>query len=509
MASARRAEAPLTVDEKVDEYAAIVNEYFARALNAEERKDMAAARKAYEQGAHAAQLGLALSGQATPKAECSVALMKKHRQMMSERAGELAVVVKHHPPVQCDVRPAPQPQKIVKKPTTATVPQNSTGGERKASWFSFLKQKAKPSEDEGLQRAATCPAPAAGGASRTGCGRSPDAEALRPSVMPKGGYTQAPFAAPAPVRNMDGLAKELVKKYEKRFVEDILSDIVHPEDIKTTWGTVTGLEECKQHLAEAVVYPMLRADLFGGLRAPPRGVLLFGPPGNGKTLLAKAVAGESKAVFFSISSSSLVSKFLGDGEKLVKALFGCAEALAPSVVFIDEVDSLLSARGEEHDAMRRLKTEVLVQMDGVTTNADKRVLVLAATNRPGDIDTACLRRFSKRILIPLPDAGQRLAHLHKLLKTHDVRVRVSEAEFKKVAALTERYSFSDVTNLAREAAMVPLRDLGPHIVNVDKGDIRSVEFKDFQKALHVVRPSATEEECRNLEEWAKKYGTYG
>jgi spastin len=132
-----------------------------------------------------------------------------------------------------------------------------------------------------------------------------------------------------------------------------------------TWDDIAGLSFAKQTLQEAVILPNLRPDLFTGLRAPPRGVLLFGPPGTGKTLLAKAVATESGFAFFSIAASSVTSKFLGEGEKLMKGLFGVARRLEPAVIFFDEIDALMSARKDnEHEASRRIKTEFMTQVRG-------------------------------------------------------------------------------------------------------------------------------------------------
>ena len=359
--------------------------------------------------------------------------------------------------------------------------------------------------------------------------RTPAANRGSGSVRPSPPAPAAAAAGGPPAKRI--VAAEMTKKYGEKYVSDILDNVVEPGSMQTPWDSITGLEESKQHLMEAVVYPMRRPDLFNGLRSPPRGVLLFGPPGNGKTLLAKAVASESNATFFSISASSLVSKYVGDGERLVKALFGCAEACAPSVVFIDEVDSLLQARGEEHDAMRRLKTEVLVQMDGVGTDkaGDKHVLVLAATNRPADIDTACLRRFTKRLLIPLPGPAARLDHIKKLLKSSEVQFKLSDSGLQGIAKMTNAYSFSDLTALAREAAMIPIRDLGSSALGAAAKDIRPVTGKDFERACEVcytvtrkghmnghtrtqyqvVRPSATAAEVASLQSWAKQYGSTG
>lgn len=226
------------------------------------------------------------------------------------------------------------------------------------------------------------------------------------------------------------ILRNLPPGVDESAAQAIFNEIVVQGD-EVHWSDVAGLEIAKTALREAVVYPFLRPDLFMGLREPARGMLLFGPPGTGKTMLARAVATESKSTFFSISASSLTSKYLGESEKLVRALFGLARAMAPSIIFVDEIDSLLSQRSGsgEHEATRRIKTEFLIQWSDLqraaagkeTPGANKdrgdpnRVLVLAATNLPWAIDEAARRRFVRRQYIPLPEAETRSVQLKTLL----------------------------------------------------------------------------------------------
>lgn len=256
------------------------------------------------------------------------------------------------------------------------------------------------------------------------------------------------------------IKKHLPKGVDPEAAKQIFNEIVVQGD-EVHWDDVAGLDIAKKALKEAVVYPFLRPDLFMGLREPARGMLLFGPPGTGKTMLARAVATESRSTFFAISASSLTSKWLGESEKLVRALFSLAKALAPSIIFVDEIDSLLSSRGgsSEHESMRRIKTEFLIQWSDLQRAAagsklsDKeksegdasRVLVLAATNMPWAIDEAARRRFVRRQYIPLPEGPVRASQLRTLLghQKHDL----TKKDIAVLVELTDgMFSPSDTLN---------------------------------------------------------------
>ncbi|KAG9483967.1 hypothetical protein GDO78_009726 [Eleutherodactylus coqui] len=246
-----------------------------------------------------------------------------------------------------------------------------------------------------------------------------------------------------------------LKNVDSNLANLILNEVVDSGP-SVKFSDVAGQDLAKQALQEIVILPSIRPELFTGLRAPARGLLLFGPPGNGKTMLAKAVAAESNATFFNISAASLTSKYVGEGEKLVRALFSVARELQPSIIFIDEIDSLLCERREgEHDASRRLKTEFLIEFDGVQSGGDDRVLVMGATNRPQELDEAVLRRFTKRVYVSLPNEETRLLLLQNLLSKQGSPL--TQKELAQLGRLTEGYSGSDITALAKDAALGPIR----------------------------------------------------
>ncbi|CAN1157766.1 spast [Linum perenne] len=328
---------------------------------------------------------------------------------------------------------------------------------------------------------------------------------------------ELPKRSPASTRNAPILRNQSPKatsakpvgesgnSYEAKLVEMINTAIVDRSP-SVKWEDVAGLEKAKQALMEMVILPTKRRDLFTGLRRPARGLLLFGPPGNGKTMLAKAVASESQATFFNVSASSLTSKWVGEAEKLVRTLFSVAVSRQPSVIFMDEIDSVMSTRkADENDASRRLKSEFLIQFDGVTSNANDLVIVIGATNKPQELDDAVLRRLVKRIYIPLPDENvRRLLFKHKL---KGQAFSLPGKDLEKLIKVTEGYSGSDLQALCEEAAMMPIRELGANILNVDANQVRSLRYEDFQKAMTVIRPSLSKSKWQELEQWNDEFGS--
>ena len=297
---------------------------------------------------------------------------------------------------------------------------------------------------------------------------------------------------------------ERLKGVEPRLLELIENEILM-SNTGVTWDDVAGLDDAKQAVKEAIMLPLTHPELFTGLREPPKGVLFFGPPGTGKTMIAKALAtfaSSAGCTFFNISASSITSKWVGEGEKLVRALFSLARVKSPSIVFIDEIDSLLTKRGDnDFEASRRVKTEFLLQFEGVSSGTE-RVLILGSTNRPQDLDEAAKRRFTRRIYIPLPDPETRKSLIHILLKK--AAHNVTDQQIEQIIDMTEGYSCADITSLLRESAMIPLREL---TISPDtKPEVRPLSFEDIQKASKRIRPSVSPDSIQQYLDWNNQFG---
>ncbi|CAF0776148.1 unnamed protein product [Rotaria sp. Silwood1] len=262
--------------------------------------------------------------------------------------------------------------------------------------------------------------------------------------------------------NIDEERKHMMQKFQGAIITDP----------NVTFDDVVGLEQAKTAMREAVILPVKFPKLFTGKRKPWAGILLYGPPGTGKSFLAKAIATECKSTFISITSSDLLSKYLGESEKGVKGLFELARKRQPCIVFIDEIDALCGQRNDtESEASRRIKTEFLVQMQGVGTD-NSGVLVLAATNIPWALDSAIRRRFEKRIYISLPGVNERA----DMFKTHlgiETLHTIKDHEWMQLAQKAEHYSGADIAVVCREALLRPIRRLSS-----------STHFKRVQNPEH-------------------------
>jgi transitional endoplasmic reticulum ATPase len=282
--------------------------------------------------------------------------------------------------------------------------------------------------------------------------------------------------------------KQALKDVEPSAMREVFVEVP-----RVKWSDVGGLDEVKQKLRELIEWPLKNPESFTRLGIkPPRGILMYGAPGTGKTLMAKAVANESESNFISIKGPEVMSKWVGESEKAVRQIFKKAKQVAPCIVFLDELDSIAPARGQSFDSgvTQRVVNQILTSMDGLESL--EGVVVIAATNRPDIIDTALLRpgRFDTLIHIPIPDKETRL----KILEVHTRDMPLKEVDLEKIAEEFEGFVGADLEALAREAALIALRE---------NPEAKEVLPKHFDEAKERIRPSVSEEAKRFFEEFEK------
>lgn len=292
---------------------------------------------------------------------------------------------------------------------------------------------------------------------------------------------------------------------DARYLQGIIADTIIAQRPDSKMSEVAGLEDAKQAIQEAIITPMKHPELFKGKsRQPWKGILFYGPSGCGKTLIARAVASEVHATFFNVSAANIVSKWLGESEKLVMTLFEMARKNQPSIIFMDELDSVgVSRTGHDVGGERRLKTQLLTELQGLTSQPDERVTVIGATNLPWELDFALRSRFEKKILIPLPGKASR----RRIFEIQMEGVSMSsEVDFEELADLTEGYSGRDITVVCREAAMEPIRDLQRGEETDRDGtvsELRPVSRADFLRAIESIGPGTPPEDVRKYIEWGE------
>jgi len=325
---------------------------------------------------------------------------------------------------------------------------------------------------------------------------------------PRDGLT-APVS-PSPEAESEALAEPAThldpeEDEDKRRLREMIADTIISERPNVKMSEVAGLERAKQAIHDAIVAPMKHPELFKGkARQPWRGILFYGPAGCGKTLIAKAVAAEINATFFNVSAGNIVSKWLGESERLVMNLFELARKSQPAIIFMDELDSIgVSRSGDDVGGERRLKTQLLTELQGLESDYEDRITVIGATNLPWELDFALRSRFEKKIHVPLPDSVAR----KRIFEIHMEEVEVApEVDYDELADLSEGYSGREISVVCREAAMEPIRDL-QRSGRLDDGEVilevRPVSREDFLEAIENIRPATSPEDMRRYIEWAE------
>lgn len=278
-------------------------------------------------------------------------------------------------------------------------------------------------------------------------------------------------------------------------------ELIMKEKPKVKFTEIVGLDDVKEALKEAIIYPSKRPDLFP--LGWPRGILLYGPPGCGKTMIAAAVANEIDSYFIHVDAASIMSKWLGEAEKNVAKIFKTAREYSkkdqkPAIIFIDEIDALLGVYNTEVGGEVRVRNQFLKEMDGIADKSENEmVYVIGATNKPWRLDEPFLRRFQKRIYIKLPDEQQRI----DLFKHYTSKVKLENVDLNELAKLTEGYTASDIRDIVQGAHMKVVKEMFEKNLN----EPRAITIEDFKDVIKSRKPSVNQEMIKAYELWTEKF----
>ncbi|RLJ07237.1 MAG: ATP-binding protein [Candidatus Aenigmatarchaeota archaeon] len=325
---------------------------------------------------------------------------------------------------------------------------------------------------------------------------------------------EAMFSTASQYENLANLMKQAPTVAEAREIsedlyEKLIESLIVTSKPDLNWSDIGGLDEAKKVIKEAIILPFIKSK--PPFVKSPRTILLYGPPGTGKTLLAKAACSSLQATFFEARASSLLSKYFGESTKLVSALFQKARKLQPSLIFLDEVDSLAIARGMElSEAGRRVLSQLLQEIEGFNTQTDERVIIMGATNKPWDLDEAIISRFRRKIYVPLPDFVARL----DILRIHLNGAQLERQEMlQELAKRTENWSGRDLASLCQEAIMHMVREQNPGLhdlagIQLERYTLktRPLNWQDFEFAFSRIRPATSPKELERYEEWRREFG---
>jgi len=428
-----------------------------------------------------------------------------------------------HPPPPPQQQPHPPQQPSLQQPAADPPPACGGGGPELDE-----EQPTKPSSFRLASTMVPKTAEQKGGSNVKG---TPNTGGVKRSILGKraaGGPEEKPAEKATREWSEDWLRIADAEQLER--IVPALEATIHrggADEVKRS--DIAGLKFVKSQIEEVLILPQLHPQLFASpLTRPARGLLLFGPPGTGKTMVARWIAAECGATFFSVHASTVMSKWVGEAEKTVKALFQLARERQPSVIFVDEIDSLLNKRKEaDNEGSRRVKNEFLTSIEGADTAAEEKVLLIGATNLPWELDPAALRRLQKRLYVPLPCKAARISLLRRQLAKHSkaqgLQDGLSSQDLDAIAGRTDGYSGSDLHALLQEAAMRPVREARTALGNLRKcaatspapggasGSApapRNIELTDLEAALQRVTPSFNASEAVHHHQFNEEFGTF-